>query len=231
MFARIASSFRIGAGAGAGVGGAVTVPVGRVVIAGVEVTAASGRGESTTDGVTPTDVPPGSCRVAGAKLVGCDAELSEKPGPISAAGVLPCDGAVILDNGAAATNVGVEAGGPETGARLGTAPVTLAGFMTCGDGVALDDGVVAVNADVEAGGPETGARLGTAPVTLAGFMIWDDEVVPGEDVAAPNVGVETGGREKTGVRFGVAPVTLAGFITIVSRPDDGARTGSADGGI
>ena len=87
MFARIASSFRIGAGVGAG--GVVTVPAGRVVIAGAEVTAASGRGESTADGVTPAGVPPGSCRVTGAKLLGCDAELSEKPGPMSAAGLLP----------------------------------------------------------------------------------------------------------------------------------------------
>ena len=86
-----------------------------------------------------------------------------------------------------------------------------------------------MNAGVEAGGPETGARLGTAPVTLAGFIIWDDDVVPGDDVVAPNVGVETGGLDKTGVRFAVFPVTLAGFITMVSRLDDGVRSGDAGG--
>lgn len=114
---------------------------------------------------------------------------------------------------------------------MGAAPVTLAGFITWGEDVALGDGVAAANADVEAGVPETGARLGTVPVTLAGFMTWDDDVLPDDGVAAPNAGAETGGLEKTGVRFGVVPVTLAGFIPIVSRLDDGARTGGADGGI
>lgn len=137
---------------------------------------------------------------------------------------------MIFGSGAAAMNVGVEAGGPETGARSGVAPVTLTGFITSGDEVVFGDGVVA-NVGVETGGPETDTRLGTVPVTLAGFMTWDDDVVPGDGVAAPNVGLETDGLEKTGVRLGVVPVTLAGLITMVSRLDEGVRTGDAGGGI
>ena len=103
--------------------------------------------------------------------------------------------------------------------------------MTWAEDAVAGDGVAAANAGGEAGGPETGARLGTLPVTLAGFMICDDDVVPGDGVAAPNAGAETGGLEKMGARFGVFPVTLAGFITMVSRLDDGARTGDVGGGI
>jgi len=191
IFARIASSFRTGAGVGAGgeaAGAGATTSTEGNADAGADPAEMPGRGESAPEGVTAAGTPPGSCRTPVAKRAGCDAELSEKPGPISAAGFLPWEGATVSGGGAAATNAGVEAGGPEAGALLDVVPVTLAGFMIWGVEVALDDGVAVANAGVETGGLETSARLGAVPVTLAGFMTWSDDAVPDGGAAVASDG-------------------------------------------
>ena len=105
--------------------------------------------------------------------------------PVTLAGFVTWAEDAIPGDGVAAANAGVEAGGPELGARLGTVPVTLAGFMTRGDDVLPDDDVAAPNAGAETGALEkTGVRFGAVPVTPAGFITMvsrlDDSVRTGD---------------------------------------------------